>query len=211
MAEALDVLVRQGRGTRESRRMRKNGQIPAVLYGHGEATVSLTVGQDAMATVLRHHSRLVELKGGVNESALIREMQWDPFGIEVLHVDFARVSADERIEVKVSVELRGTAPGANEGGVIEHLLHEVTIECLATAIPDRIQVKINNLNKGDHITVAQLELPAGVTMITDAEDIVVQCVEAAVEPEEGAVVGETAEPEVIGRKAEEGEGEEEEK
>jgi large subunit ribosomal protein L25 len=209
MAEALEVEVRQGRGTRQSRRMRDNGKIPAVLYGHGEATVSLAVGHDALATVLRHHSRLVDLKGGVNESALIREMQWDPFGIEVLHVDFARVSADERIEVKVSVELRGTAQGVNEGGVIEHLLHEVTIECLATAIPDRIQVKINTLNKGDHITVAQLELPAGVTMITDAEAIVVQCVEAAQEPEEAAAITETVEPEVIGRKAEEGEEEQE--
>jgi large subunit ribosomal protein L25 len=209
MAESLKVQVRKNRGTRDSRRMRRNGEIPAVLYGHGEATVSLTVGHDDLATVLRHHSRLVDLKGGVNESALIRALQWDPFGIEVLHVDFARVSADERIEVQVSVELRGTAPGVNEGGVIEHLLHEVMIECLATAIPDRIQVRVNNLNKGDQITVAQLELPAGVKMLSDPEDIVVQCVEAAQEPEEGAVIGESAEPEVIGRKAEEGEEEEE--
>src|SRR5688500_5054358 len=153
MAEALNVEVRQGSGTRESRRMRRNGKVPAVLYGHGESTVALAIGQDDLATVLRHHSRLVELKGGVNESALIRALQWDTFGTDVLHVDFARVSADERIEVQVSVELRGTAPGVNDGGVIEHLLHEVTIECLATAIPDRIQVKVNNLNKRDAITV----------------------------------------------------------
>ena len=117
----------------------------------------------------------------------------------MLHIDFARVSADERIEVQVSVELRGTAPGVSEGGVIEHLLHEVTVECLATAIPDRIQVKIGNLNKGQEITVAQLELPEGVKMLSDPEDVVVQCVEAAAEPEL-ELHGETAEPEVIGRK-----------
>jgi large subunit ribosomal protein L25 len=208
MAEALNVEVRESRGSRESRRMRRNGKIPAVLYGHGEATVSLSVGHDDLAVALRHHSRLVELKGGVNESALIRELQWDPFGIDVLHIDFARVSADERIEVQVSVELRGTAPGATEGGVIEHLLHEVTVECLATAIPDRIQVKMGNLNKGQAITVAQLELPEGVKMLSDPEDIVVQCVEAQVEAEP-ELHGETAEPEVIGRKPEE-EGAEEE-
>jgi large subunit ribosomal protein L25 len=208
MAEALNVEVRESRGSRESRRMRKNGKIPAVLYGHGEATVSLSVGHDDLAAALRHHSRLVELKGGVNESALIRELQWDPFGIDVLHIDFARVSADERIEVQVSVELRGTAPGAAEGGVIEHLLHEVTVECLATAIPDRIQVKMGSLNKGQAITVGQLELPEGVKMLSDPEDIVVQCVEAQVEAEP-ELHGETAEPEVIGRKPEE-EGAEEE-
>jgi large subunit ribosomal protein L25 len=210
MAEALNVEVRENRGTREARRMRQNGKIPAILYGHGEATVSLAVGHDDLATVLRHHTRLVDLKGGVNESALLREPQWDVYGIEVLHVDFARVSADERIEVQVSVELRGTAPGVNEGGVIEHLLHEVTVECLATAIPDRIQVRINQLNKDQSITVAQLEVPAGVTILTDPEAIVVQCVEAAKEPEAEAVVGEAVEPEVIGRKAEEGEEAEEE-
>jgi large subunit ribosomal protein L25 len=209
MAEALNVEVRKSRGTRDARRMRQNGQVPAVLYGHGEATVPLTVGQDDLATVLRHHTRLVDLKGGVNESALLRELQWDVYGLEVLHVDFARVSADERIEVRVSVELRGTAPGVSDGGVIEHLLHEVTVECLATAIPDRIQVKIGQLKKDDAITVGQLEVPAGVTILTDAEAIVVQCVEATKEPEPGEVVAEAAEPEVIGRKAEEGEEEEE--
>jgi large subunit ribosomal protein L25 len=203
MAEELNVEVREGRGTRQARRLRNNGKIPAVLYGHGESSVALTIGEDQLATALRHHSRMVDLRGGVNESALIRELQWDTFGTTVLHVDFTRVSADERIEVQVSVELRGAAPGVNDGGVVEHLLHEVTIECLATAIPDRIQVKINNLNKGDEITVGQLEVPPGVNVLTDPEAIVVQCVEAAIAPEAEALLAEAAEPEVIGRKAEE--------
>ena len=204
MAEALKVEVRQSRGTRDARRMRRDGRIPAVLYGHGEASIALAIGQDDLATVLRHQSRLVDLQGAVNESALIRALQWDAFGVDVLHVDFARVSADERIEVQVSVELRGTAPGVTEGGVIEHLLHELTIECLATAIPDRIQVRISGLKKDEAITVGQLELPEGVKMVSDPEDIVVQCVEAAAEPDL-ALRGETAEPEIIGRKAEAGE------
>jgi large subunit ribosomal protein L25 len=209
MAEALKVELRKNRGTREARKLRREGKVPAVLYGHGEKAVSLAIGHDDLATVMRHHSRLVDLKGGANESALIRELQWDPYGVEVLHVDFARVSADERIEVQVSVELRGTAPGVNEGGVIEHLLHEVMVECLATAIPEKIQVRINQLNKGDSITIAQLEIPPGVKVLTDPEAIVVQCVEAAVEPE-AEVVTEAAEPEVIGRKPEEEGAEEEE-
>ncbi len=206
-SEVLNVEVRSQRGKRESRRMRHEGKIPAILYGHGQESISLTLSHDQFAVALRHHSRLVDLKGGVNESALIREMQWDTFGTEVLHVDFARVSADERIEVQVSVELRGEAPGLKDGGVIQHLLHEVTIECLAISIPETIQVRINKLNKGDEITAAQLVLPEGVKLLSDPEDVVVQCVEP-VEEEETELGGEGAEPEVIGRKA--GDDEEEE-
>lgn len=208
MAEVLNVEVRQGRGTREARRLRRNGQIPAVLYGHGEQVVSLAVGAEEMATALRHHSRLVDLKGGVNESALVRALQWDAFGQEVLHVDFTRVSADERIQVQVPVELRGDVPGAHEGGAIEHLLHEITVECVATAIPENISVNVGQMKVGDKITVGQLELPAGVTAVDDADDIVVQCVEAAVAPEPELHAPEAAEPEVIGRKEKEEEEEE---
>jgi len=207
MAEALNVEVRSERGKRESRRLRRDGKIPAILYGHGQESVSLSVSHEQFAAALRHHSRLVELKGGVSESALIRETQWDTFGTEVLHVDFARVSADERIEVQVSIELRGEAPGLKDGGVIQHLLHEVEIECLATSIPESIQVRIIKLNKGDEITAAQLTLPEGVKLLSDPELVVVQCVEP-VEEIETELGGEGAEPEVIGRKAEDGEEEE---
>ncbi|MDZ4819149.1 MAG: 50S ribosomal protein L25 [Planctomycetota bacterium] len=207
MAEELKVEVRSGRGTREAKRLRVEGKIPAVLYGHGQESVSLAVCSEQFSAALRHHSRLVDLKGEVNESALIRELQWDTFGVEVLHVDFTRVSADERIEVEVSIELRGVAPGTKENGVIQHLLHEITIECLAISIPEKIQVKLNALNKGDEITAGQIELPEGVTLISDPELVVVQCVEPTAEEdlEPGA---DGAEPEVIGRKA--GDEEEEE-
>ncbi len=204
MAETLTVVIREGRGKREAKRLRKTGSIPAILYGHGEQNVSLSVAQEQFAAALRHHSRLVDLTGAVNESALIRDMQWDTYGLEVLHVDFARVSADERIDVNVSVELRGQAPGLKEGGVIQHMLHELQIECLAVAIPDRIQVSLSKLNKGEHILAGQIELPPGVKLLSDPEQIVVHCVEPAaeVETEAGA---ESAEPEVIGRKADEDE------
>src|SRR5690349_18533126 len=102
MAEALNVKKRETRGKRNAKRMRYAGTIPAVLYGHGEETKSLTVVADEMALVVRHGGRVVELKGAVNEKAFIRAMQWDTFGTEVLHVDFTRVSEHERVEVKVS-------------------------------------------------------------------------------------------------------------
>jgi large subunit ribosomal protein L25 len=138
----------------------------------------------------------------VNESALIRDLQWDTFGTGVLHIDFARVSADERIEVTVPVELRGQAPGVRQGGIVQHLVHEIEIECLATAIPEKIQLNVNHLELGNSVTVGQLELPSGVKLMSDPEAIAVQCVEPAVEEEAEAGAAEGAEPEIIGRKAE---------
>ena len=92
MAETLNVKVRETRGKRNARRERRTGTIPAILYGHGEANHSLLIAADEMASVVRHGGRIVELKGAVNEKALIRALQWDTFGIEVLHVDLTRVS-----------------------------------------------------------------------------------------------------------------------
>ncbi len=199
MAEALQVELRQNRGKRKARQLRRGGAIPAVLYGHGQQSVSLTVPREAFVTALRRGTRLVDLQGAVSESALIRELQWDTFGVDVLHIDFARVSADERITVTVAVELRGQSPGVRTGGVVQHLVHQVEIECLATAIPEKLQVNINHLELLGTITLAQMELPQGVAVLGDPEAIVVQCVEPVeeVEAEAGA---EGAEPEVIGRK-----------
>jgi large subunit ribosomal protein L25 len=131
MRETLKVELRSTLGKRNNRRLRRSGHVPAVLYGHGQESVSLAVPKSAIEGALRHHSRLVDLAGGANESALISEIQWDTFGLEVLHVDFTRASADERIEVEVSIELKGQAVGAKEGGVVEQVLREVQIECPA--------------------------------------------------------------------------------
>ena len=120
MADTLVAQKRETRGSRHSRRLRAAGSIPAILYGHGSGNDQF---KPSMVRILlrrfRHGTRLVELSGDVSENALIREIQWDTFGTEILHVDFTRVSADERIEVLVAVELRGEAPGTKVGGVVE--------------------------------------------------------------------------------------------
>lgn len=208
MAEALNVKKRESRGKREAKRLRLAGSIPAILYGHGEANESLVVVADEMATVIRHGGRVVELKGAVNEKAFIRELQWDVYGVDVLHVDFARVSEHERVEVKVKVELRGEAPGVKEGGAVEHILHEIEIDCEALSIPEKIDVSIRELKIGDAITAGELKLPDGAKLVSDPDDVIVHCVVHR-EEEEAEAGGEAAEPEVIGRKAEdEEEGEE---
>lgn len=204
MAESLTVEKRPHGGKRHAKRLRQSGAIPAVLYGHGLEPVSLAVPREAFVAALRHGTRLVELQGAVRENALIRDLQWDTYGTGVLHIDFTRVSADEKVKVTVPVELRGQAAGTRAGGVVQHLVHEIEVECLATAIPEKLQVNVNHLEMNGTILTGQIELPAGVTLLSDAEAIAVQCVEPAAEEEAGAgLAGEAAEPEVIGRKAEE--------
>jgi large subunit ribosomal protein L25 len=209
MAESvtLSTQKRQSRGSTAARRLRKGGQIPAVLYGHKEETVSLTIPQEEFAAILRHHTRVVDLHvEGKTEKALIREVQWDHLGHDVLHVDFARVAEDERIQIDVRIEIRGTAPGATGGGVLDQPLHTLKIECPAIAVPESIRVNVSELQVDQSIHVRDLTLPPGVTVLNDPDAIVVHVTAPAAEPE--APVGpaaEVAEPEVIGRQKAEGE------
>jgi large subunit ribosomal protein L25 len=205
MAEQLNVEIRPTRGKRANRRLRAGGAIPAVLYGHGEKTVSLSVPAHDLEAAIRHGSRLVTLSGAVKQQAFIREVQWDTWGTNVLHVDFTRVSAHEIIEVQVPVELRGEAPGLKEGGVVEQPVHEIAIECEASDVPEKIEVNINTLELGGSITADQLELSKTAKALCGPDTVIVQCTLPAAVPEEEEVVaaeeGE-AEPEVIGRPAE---------
>jgi large subunit ribosomal protein L25 len=178
------------------------------LYGHGEANVSLSVPSEALAAALRHGSRMVGLTGAVNESAFIRDLQWDTYGTRVLHVDFTRISVDELVKVHLTVELRGQAPGVKEGGVVEQLVHDVHVECPAGAIPEKLFVSVNQLKLNETITLAQLELPAKSQVFGDPETIVVQCVVPVEKPDLETGEAAEGEPEVIGAKEEEEEEEE---
>ena len=202
MAETIEVQVRQLLGTRNSRRLRNSGTVPAVLYGHGAPSVCLGVPVEQIDTAVRHGSRLINLTGAVNERAFIRELQWDTWGKEIVHVDLTRISEHELVEVRVAIVIHGEAPGVRAGGVIEHLIHEVPLRCEVTSIPEKLHVSINALKLDETITVAALELPANATVLLEPDDIIVQCVVPAVEVEEEGGEGASAEPEIIGRKKE---------
>ena len=207
MSDSLEVVSRSATGTRESRRLRRQGLVPAILYGHGEKCVDLAAKREALEAVIRHGSRVVDLTGAVKESALIRELQWDTFGVQPIHVDLLRVSKTERVKVKVPVDLRGDAPGHRAGGTVNLVLHEVEIECTPDQIPEKIHAQIAALEVGGVVKVHDLELPTGAVAVTDGDEPVVTCTMAGVKMEEVAAAA-PAEPEVIGRKAaEEGEGE----
>jgi large subunit ribosomal protein L25 len=200
----LNVSVRNELGSGRVGRLRRAGRIPAILYGHGEANVNLSIPTAEIKAALRHGSKLVDLQGGVNEKALIRIVQWDCFGSDVLHVDLTRVSEQERVEVTVSLELKGEAPGIKEGGMIDHHLFDVEIECPAGEIPEKLVASIKNLHLGQSLTLADVVLPPHVTLVTPIDTLVVSCQAQgpSEEVEEGAEAGGVAEPEVIGRKAE---------
>jgi large subunit ribosomal protein L25 len=161
---------------------------------------------------IRRGVRVVDLKaGGKQEKALIRDVQWDHLGKELLHVDFARVAADERIVLTVPIELRGTSPGVTAGGVLDQPIHTLSVECLAISIPDRIRVNIGELQMDGAIHVRDLVLPPGVKAMSDPDAIVVH-VRQPLKEEEAPVAAEAAEPvepEVIGAKEKAAEEEEE--
>jgi len=204
MAETivLPFEVRQSKGTRKAEKLRKSGQTPGVLYGHEQGTVSVAVSHNALLNaVMLHHARVVDLQGqGKTQKALIKALQWDYLGKDILHVDFERVEADERIKVTVPLEIKGIAPGVAAGGSLDQPLHNLHIECLAVAIPDSIRVLINELQKGQAIHVRDLKLPEGVTALDDADAIVIHVTEPQSEttPTEGEAT--TAEPEIITRR-----------
>lgn len=149
--------------------------------------------------VMQHGSHVVDLTGSVSDSALIKDVQWDAFGTNVLHLDLARVDATEVVEVSLPIELKGEAPGTHEGGVINFSKHEIVIACPARSLPDKLILKINNLHLDQSLTAGDVPLPPGATCITAVEEPIVSCalpVEAPeVEDSDGA-----SEPEVIGAK-----------
>jgi large subunit ribosomal protein L25 len=208
MADILNVNRREQLGTANNRRLRAKGNIPAVLYGHGEANLSLTVPSGELLTVVRQGRKLVKLAGAVSENALIRAVQWDVWGKDVLHIDLLRVSEQDKVKTKVTVELKGTAVGTTEGGVVEHVMHEVEIECPAMSIPDKLVLNVAELHLDQSLDAKDIPLPAGARMVTAGDTLIVHCVLPHIEVELTPTAEPSAvEPELIGKKEKE-EGEE---
>jgi len=204
MVEELTVELRTERGKRRMRRLRQAGKTPAVLYGHGMENLSLAVPTPQLEAVVRHGTRVVQLNGAVQERAIIRELQWDTYGLEILHVDFVRVHEHEMVEVEVPLELRGEAPGVKEGGVLEQMVHQVRMLCDVSLIPEKVYLSIHQLGLNGQLTLAAAELPTGAKLLDDPETVVVHCLAPKEELEEAptAPAPPGAEPELIGRKPE---------
>ena len=193
-------------GSRANKRLRDAGLIPGVIYGHKEAVVTITLPKKETVNHLKHGAHVFDLAvEGKSEKCLVKEVQYDHLGIEVLHVDFARVSLDEKVKVTVAVELKGEPKGEKDGGVLQQIISELQVECLVTDIPDKIVHNVSEMALDDVVHIKDLKLPPGVRPLADGELIVAQVKEIK-EEEVAPVAAEAgaAEPEVIGKKPEEG-------
>jgi large subunit ribosomal protein L25 len=210
MSDLLHVDERKSRGKRNNLRLRRHGRLPAVLYGHGEAPVSLELAADELEASLRHGAKVLDLEGAATGKALLHEVQWDTFFQHVLHVDLLRVMAGEKVTIDVPVELRGEAPGVLNGGIIEQILHSVEIEVPLDVVPEKLHLNINRLEIGGELAIKDIiDLPPGATVLADADETIVHCIMPAADEAEEAAEAATAEPEVISKgKEEDEEGEE---
>lgn len=196
----LVVKLRAESGSAACRRLRWSGQVPGNLYGHNAPPAAVVISAEALTPVLTSGAKVVDVElDGKVDKAVVREIQWDIFGRQIQHFDLLRVDPNERVNVTVPLELKGTAPGVLAGGVLEQTMHSIVIDCLAYQIPDTIQVRIGSLNLGQAIHVSDLILPEGSHAHSAADAIVVHIVQAKVQEELPAGAG-PVEPEMIGKK-----------
>jgi large subunit ribosomal protein L25 len=171
----LKAIVRNSRGTRAARKLRHQGLVPAIIYGHKQENVPVAVPRHDIDHIVRvQHSRMITLDvNGHTETVLIREVQWDVFGREIIHVDFERKTAAEKVRVVVPIELRNV-PKQSGGAVLDQPLHTVHVECPLGNIPEVIRVDITHLSVGHPIHVKDLVVPEGVRILEQPEAVVVQ-------------------------------------
>ncbi|AQQ08625.1 General stress protein CTC [Sedimentisphaera cyanobacteriorum] len=191
-------------GTKSAVKLRENGRTPAVIYGHKQEPVAVSIETSDLLKAMHSGNRLFDLEfDGKSETLLLKDMQYDHYQRDVIHVDLMRVDMDEKASVTVPVVLKGTAKGIAEGGMVDVHLDHIDVECPVVSIPEYFEVLIKDLGLNDYITVGNIELPRGASLITDSESVVVNCHEVTVapEPEEGEELEEEAvEPEVITEK-----------
>jgi large subunit ribosomal protein L25 len=172
----LSVQPRDPGSSRATRRLRRSGQVPGVLYGGGAEPVAFAVDARILRHALAATGAVVELDvDGSTTPAVLKDAQRDPVRGHTLHVDFLRVRLDVAISSTVGVELVGAdeAPGVREGGVLEHVTREVTIEALPTDIPERLEADVSAMQVNDTLHLSAVTPPTGVTILDDVEETVV--------------------------------------
>ena len=172
----LSISSREVSNSRSTRRLRREGQVPGVLYGGGDNAVPFAVDERELRHALAARGAVIELQlGGEATPAVLKDAQRHPVRGHTMHVDFLRVNLNVAIHAVVNLELVGgeSAPGVIEGGVLEHVTREINIEALPTDIPERLQVDVSSMQVNDTLTLAAVEAPQGVTILDDPDETVV--------------------------------------
>jgi large subunit ribosomal protein L25 len=202
----LNAEPREAQGTGASRRLRRAGKLPAVLYGAGKDAVSVALDHNQVYHNLENeafHSSVLTVKlGGKSEQAILRDVQMHPYKPFVLHVDLQRVSATEKMHIAVPLHFVGAevAPGVKlQGGIVNHLLNEVDVSCLPSQLPEFLEVDMSGLKLHDSVHLSDIKLPEGVEITSlshGGDDLAVASIGAVrgtVEEEAEAEGGEEAE------------------
>ncbi len=196
----LKAEIREQTGTKAVHKVRKQGKIPAIVYGHKEQPLAISLDGHNFVEGLHHGHRLVDIQiGKKKEKAIVKELQYDYSGKNIIHADLMRVDVSEVIKVTVPIELKGTAQGTHEGGIIEEHADHLEIECKATEIPETIVVSVKDVKVGDALHAGDIPLPDGVKLASPSEMLLVTCHLVAAAKTTEQVEEETpAVPEVIG-------------
>ena len=189
MAELFQAEARELTGSANTRRLRRAGMVPAILYGQGKDVVHLSIPESQVNSAVRNNQPYIQLEGAITESAQIQELQWDALGSTVLHVDLTRMDANAMIEVELRISLTGDA-----GTSINQVIRTTTAVVPAMNIPNGLVADISSLNDGDSISLGDIELPEKVSLLSDPSTVVVTCgaVAAPATPAEEATVADDA-------------------
>jgi len=211
----LQVDTRPERGTRATKRLRRAGLVPGIVYGGGSGDcVSFKVDARVLRQTLVDGSALIDLQvDGKKRPVIVKDRQLHPVRDEIIHIDLLEVRLDEKIQTQVGVHLEGIedAPGVKEGGVVDHVTHQLNIEALPTAIPESIVVDVSGMEIAATMHLSELTPPEGVEFLDDPEETIIATVVVPTEveepdeiEEETELVGEDGEP-VAAAEGEEGE------
>ncbi len=204
----LTIASRAPEGSRATRRLRREGLVPGILYGGEGEPLTFAVDARELRHALHASGAVVELTlDGKSTPAVLKDSQHHPVRGETTHVDFVRVNLNVEIHAIVAIELLGAddSPGAKEGGIVDQPVREVNVEALPTSIPESIQIDVSGLSIGDTLTLEAAQVPGGVTLLDDIETVIVTVLapRLSTEDEEG-IEEETL---LIGESASSGEGE----
>lgn len=226
MAEVkLQAVRRKEKGKERLKKLRREGGLPGILYAKGEESIPILLPMNEISKMLKERTlsrsvvvnlliRSDSTSSEIEKStkALIREIQVDPFGRRLLHMDFQSISMAEKVQVRIPVVIVGTASGVKAGGILEHSLRELEVRCLPSDMPEKVEVDVSNLEIGHSIHVEDISL-SGVEIVTEKDRALVTVVPpttyAEPTPEAVPISEEVAEPELVRKEKKETEIEEE--
>ena len=172
----LKAEVREHTGSKAVRKIRQKGRIPAIVYGHKQEPVAISLDAHDFVEGLHHGHRLMDIQvGRKKQKMIVKELQYDYLGKNIIHADLMRVDVTESIHVTVPIELKGTAAGSHEGGIVEGHADHLEIECRATDIPETIVISVKELHVGEALHAGDIELPSGVKLVSSPEMLLVTC------------------------------------